>query len=533
MASVFLSYDHDDSDRAAPIAAALEGHGHSVWWDREIHGGAEYNNEIEAAVAQSDAVVVLWSAASVASPWVRDEAAEGRDNGKLVPVLIDPVKPPMGFRQFQTLDLTGWNGGKRIPHLPALLRAIDKVTGGKPAVAAPVSAPPPQAKVRRPDRSLSRRALVGGGVGTAAVVVAGGAWWFTRDHTDPKVRAAIADARDAIRREALDNHTPRSLEMAVSIEPRNDEALGLLALVTGLLALGADAKSTPGLVIGAQQAAEAALAIKSKEPSALLAMFYLEGSTLDWTTRDQRLRNIIDIDPNSVDAIAELALLTQATGFLRESWEWNERAIKLRPLSVTYLGRRALKLWILGRVPEADKVSDQLRLLFPTNSWAWYVRFLIYAFTGRALAAHEMLRASAEAKTYPSYFRFWEASLAALDKPSASTVSAARSESIAIAQQSGIVAGDAVQVMSALGEVDTGFDIANGLLLSRGSVLPKRRSGSTEGVRDASWRIGTQWVFTPPMAKMRGDKRFIPLCAGVGLTDYWERRGRKPDYQMA
>ncbi|MCL6697629.1 toll/interleukin-1 receptor domain-containing protein [Sphingomonas sp. NSE70-1] len=59
MATVFLSYDHDDVERAAPIASALEKGGHSVWWDRHIHGGAAFNDEIEAAVEAANAVVVL------------------------------------------------------------------------------------------------------------------------------------------------------------------------------------------------------------------------------------------------------------------------------------------------------------------------------------------------------------------------------------------------------------------------------------------------------------------------------------------
>ena len=89
MASVFLSYDHNDRVRAAPIAAALTKAGHSVWWDRHIMGGAQYSKEIEQALKTADVVVVLWSAQSVESPWVRDEAATGRDRGRLVPVALD------------------------------------------------------------------------------------------------------------------------------------------------------------------------------------------------------------------------------------------------------------------------------------------------------------------------------------------------------------------------------------------------------------------------------------------------------------
>ena len=110
MASVFLSYVHEDSDKARPIARTLERAGHQVWWDRFIKGGAEYSDEIEAELGKADFVVVLWSERSIHSTWVRDEAAAGRDSARLVPVRLDGAEPPMGFRQFQTIDLSGWKG---------------------------------------------------------------------------------------------------------------------------------------------------------------------------------------------------------------------------------------------------------------------------------------------------------------------------------------------------------------------------------------------------------------------------------------
>ncbi len=81
MASVFLSYDRDDSDKARTIALALEKSGHSVWWDLHVRGGAQFSKVIEEALKAADAVVVLWSSNSVESAWVRDEAAAGRDSG--------------------------------------------------------------------------------------------------------------------------------------------------------------------------------------------------------------------------------------------------------------------------------------------------------------------------------------------------------------------------------------------------------------------------------------------------------------------
>jgi len=124
MANVFLSYDHEDVALARPIAKSLEKAGHTVWYDRHIHGGAQYSRKIEQALDAADAVVVLWSPRSLESAWVRDEAAEGRDRGKLVPLSVEGVTPPMGFRQFQTIDLGGWPGRGKVPHLLDLIEAI-------------------------------------------------------------------------------------------------------------------------------------------------------------------------------------------------------------------------------------------------------------------------------------------------------------------------------------------------------------------------------------------------------------------------
>ena len=131
MASVFLSYDREDSDRAGKLALALEKAGHSVWWDRHIKGGAQYGKEIEIALNEADAVVVLWSKRSVESAWVRDEAAAGRDNGRLVPVLIDGTDPPLGFRQYQSIDLSRWKGRTASRQFQELLRAVAAL-GGAP-----------------------------------------------------------------------------------------------------------------------------------------------------------------------------------------------------------------------------------------------------------------------------------------------------------------------------------------------------------------------------------------------------------------
>jgi tetratricopeptide (TPR) repeat protein len=539
MASVFLSYDHEDSARAAPLAAALETSGHSVWWDRQIHGGAEYNSAIEDAVERSDAVIVLWSQKSVHSAWVRDEAAEGRDAGKLVPVLIDAVKPPMGFRQYQTIDLAGWSGGKRIPRLADILQAIDKLTIAAPAVethatqAPPPPKPKPRAAAGASKPVMSRRVVLGSGAAVAIAGLAGGGiWWANREPSDPRFQALIDEGEEAVRHQTVDAQTVRALESAVAMRPGSAKALGLSALVKSLVQVG-NPEDFAKMVPDAERAARQALAIDPRQPDALLAMFELQGSALDWFTRDQKLRQVIAIDPKSVGAISELILLLQATGYVRESWDWNERVIDLEPLSADFLGRRAFKLWIRGQVPAADKVADQLRALYPTDPWAFYVRFKIYAFTGRAKAALAMLNGDPTLGGRPALARFWRACLEALDQRSPETIAKARQASIDGARTSPQMATEGLQVMGALGEIDTAFELAEGVLLQRGPLVQQVQGGSADAVNAATWRVGTQWMFTPPADPMRADPRFLVLCDGVGLTDYWRKRGVKPDYQRA
>jgi adenylate cyclase len=133
LAKVFLSYSRDDVAAAKRLAAFIDGAGHQVWWDHQIEGGSRFTAEIDRELKGADAVVVMWTKSSVESPWVQDEAAEGRDSGRLVPILLGTDKPPLGFRQFQSIDFGNWDGEADPPALDALIRAIAQKGGGAEA----------------------------------------------------------------------------------------------------------------------------------------------------------------------------------------------------------------------------------------------------------------------------------------------------------------------------------------------------------------------------------------------------------------
>lgn len=127
MARLFLSYAREDRHLIEPLARLLEQAGHVVWWDRRIAGGSDFSAEIARELASADAVLVAWSSTSVRSHWVKDEAAEGRDRGRLLPLFLDQSIAPLGFRQIQAVSLRGWDGRGEPAAFDELARAIEMI----------------------------------------------------------------------------------------------------------------------------------------------------------------------------------------------------------------------------------------------------------------------------------------------------------------------------------------------------------------------------------------------------------------------
>jgi DNA-binding winged helix-turn-helix (wHTH) protein/tetratricopeptide (TPR) repeat protein len=380
-----------------------------------------------------------------------------------------------------------------------------------------------------PPSNFSRRALFASSAAAITAAGAAGIWLAGRSGSDREFERLMKEAQAAVRKLRFDDGVARTLEKAVAIRPKDAKAWGLLALVRSLHAqsLSGAPEESPSIP-AAEEAIRKALSIDPRESNALLAMFELQGSTLDLATRDRKLRHIIGLDPSNVIAITELVGLLQSAGLNAESWSWNERALRIEPLSADLLGRRALKLWIAGRVAEADKVVDQVRALYPADGGTWWVRFLILALTDRAQAALAMLKGEPKMLD-PALATMWEACLPALDQQSAMAIRTARNACLDAARKAGELAAHAVMILAALGEVDASFEIADGFLLWRGKIV-RQSEGSKEITNDAAWRNGVQWLFTPPCASMRRDPRFLALCYGIGLTEYWRSRGVRPDY---
>jgi len=174
-ADVFLSYAEEDRARAGAVSSALEALGWTVWWDREIAPGSTWRETIERAIEGTRCMVVLWSASALASRWVHEEAEEGLARARLVPVLIEQVRPPMGFRSVQACDLSDWEGDPEAAEFVALTRAISTLAGPPPQGGAGQSSTPlPPAEP--PRRGVRRYAWGVAAVMAASVLAVAGMW---------------------------------------------------------------------------------------------------------------------------------------------------------------------------------------------------------------------------------------------------------------------------------------------------------------------------------------------------------------------
>ena len=108
--TVFLSYSRRDKHAVQPLVDALTSLGRKVWVDwADVPPTAQWNAEIEDAIAKSDAVIFAITPDFAASAECRQEIAlADRLSKKLVPVLLraTPVGDlPAPLRAIQWIDL--------------------------------------------------------------------------------------------------------------------------------------------------------------------------------------------------------------------------------------------------------------------------------------------------------------------------------------------------------------------------------------------------------------------------------------------
>jgi hypothetical protein len=113
MAEIFLSYSNKDRQRVQPVRDAFAAQGFDIFWDLQTPPGVDWDTWIRQHLTRAKCAVVFWSQNSVASDNVRHEATVAKQQGKLVPVLLETLTAdqfPMGLYSTQAADISSWTG---------------------------------------------------------------------------------------------------------------------------------------------------------------------------------------------------------------------------------------------------------------------------------------------------------------------------------------------------------------------------------------------------------------------------------------
>ena len=411
-----------------------------------------------------------------------------------------------GFLEIETIPRTGYRLTGQI---------LESLNGGLPAGQV---APAP----------MSRRRLVAGGTAAVAALAAGGFWLF-RSREDREFRELMDRGQQALDAADPDNDPSGYFRRAIALRPDDAKAQGQLAYVRAIRMDNVRTPDVRNALEEAERATATALTLNPNEPHAQLARMVLQGSTLDLSATEDRLRQILALDPNNQQAMRQLWNLLQCVGRSREALTLVGRALKLSPLAPGNHYPLAQLLWITGRAAEADRVIDKAMQYWPTHRFVRFARFTIWAFTNRPRAALAMIEKPENApQNYtPEAITLWRVSLPALDQRTPANIATARRANLDAVQKDLRLTSQAVLVMSALGEIDTAFEMANAFFAVGGSGESRRDPNAP--AKSTAWRFAP-WLFTPPVAPMRADPRFQTLVDGIGLTDYWKARNVQPDY---
>ncbi len=213
---VFVSYARKNRPLAEQLAEGLNAGGLQVWWDSDLAPGTEFAAVIEAKLLGAAVVIVLWSADSVRSSFVRDECSRALKHDKLLPVRIEDIELPLGFGQLHTLDLLDWEGDADDEAFEKLLLEVQRrrQRGPQALLAEPL----------RPGRKWPRRSSLLAGA-ALALVVAGSATWYARDRADQAadVLAGVQRREEADKLEA-DRHFRAGLDLQYADVPQLEKA---------------------------------------------------------------------------------------------------------------------------------------------------------------------------------------------------------------------------------------------------------------------------------------------------------------------
>lgn len=124
---VFISFKTEEKHYALVFKEALEKVGYLVWLQIDLQCGHEWHGEIDKALNDAGAIIVLWSKVSHNSQWVRHEASQAMAMNRYAPVRIEAFNVDNPYNRIQATDINNWNGEMNHPGFQNLLGRLNQL----------------------------------------------------------------------------------------------------------------------------------------------------------------------------------------------------------------------------------------------------------------------------------------------------------------------------------------------------------------------------------------------------------------------
>jgi hypothetical protein len=107
MASVFISYQHGDAEFTLHLYDDLKAASLDPWIDQRNIGTGQWDRQVEKALKESPAMILILTPRSAESENVADEWSYFLDNKKpILPILLEQCEIPFRLRRLQYIDFT-------------------------------------------------------------------------------------------------------------------------------------------------------------------------------------------------------------------------------------------------------------------------------------------------------------------------------------------------------------------------------------------------------------------------------------------
>ncbi|MCL6684245.1 winged helix-turn-helix domain-containing protein [Sphingomonas alba] len=387
---------------------------------------------------------------------------------------------------------------------------------------------------RTPNR-VDRRFVIGGAVAAAAAAAATFGWQNFRSSPANKEAAELLEESRIAMLQGLPDQLGNAvakLKRASEIEPGNAEIWGTLALAYTQQRGSVPAAQQPFVAERAKNAGARALSIDPDNGNGLAAQALSQPFFRNWLAMEKAARRALQRQPRNFALNKLLGFVLGSVGRPAAAIPYLDRAQQAEPMAVGLYVSRMFTYWYAGRLDDAEKTIEHAASLWPRYFGVWFSQIYLLAYTGRAQQALTLVEDTASRPNgIPDWnFDFTSLQVKALATGRPDDLEKAMESCREIAKRGEGFAENVILFAGAVGRIDDAYRVLDAYYFDRGFKIADKRWSTEQGMYGNRRERDTHFLFHPALLGIRRDPRFPGLTKAIGLDDYWQRSGTKPDY---